>query len=254
MAQRAAICRAVLHEPELLLLDEPLANLDPGGAIAVEPLIGREAGPARVLISHDAEQGLAEADRVLGLRGRPPGDLGARRRRDARRGAGAVRVRTTVAALIRKDLRLELRSFESVPAMLLFSVSAFVLFHFGLDRSALAGDLAAGVLWVTLLLAAVLGMNRLFVAEREQGGFDGVPAGARSTARRCSWPRRPCCSASSSRSSSIAVPAFVLLLLEPGHRAGAAGAARGARCWPTSGSPSSARWWARSGSRRGPAT
>jgi heme exporter protein B len=89
---------------------------------------------------------------------------------------GAARgapVWTAVGALIRKDLRLELRTRESVPAMLLFSISTFVLFHFGLDRRSLEGDLAAGVLWVTLLFAAVLGMNRLFVAEREQGGFDG---------------------------------------------------------------------------------
>jgi heme exporter protein B len=77
-----------------------------------------------------------------------------------------------VGALVRKDLRAELRNLEAVPAMTLFVVSTFVLFHFGTNRDNLAGDLASGVLWVTLLLAAVLGMNRLFVTEREQGGFD----------------------------------------------------------------------------------
>ncbi len=82
-------------------------------------------------------------------------------------------MRAAVGALIRKDLTLELRTRESVPAMVLFSLGTFVLFHFALDRPAVDGDLAAGVLWVTLLFAAVLGINRLFVAEREEGGFDG---------------------------------------------------------------------------------
>jgi heme exporter protein B len=81
-----------------------------------------------------------------------------------------------VAAIVRKDLRVELRTKESVPAMALFSVTTFVVFHFGLDRDTLEGELAAGVLWVSLLFAAILGINRLFVAEREQSGFDGLLA------------------------------------------------------------------------------
>jgi heme exporter protein B len=124
-------------------------------------------------------------------------------------------VRRTVGALLRKDLRLELRSFESVPAMLLFSVSVLVLFHFGLDRSALEGDLASGVLWVTLLLASVLGMNRLFVAERDQGGFDGfLLAPVDRTALLVA--KALLLFGFLVAVELIAVPAFALLLLEPG--------------------------------------
>ena len=77
-------------------------------------------------------------------------------------------------AIVAKDLRTELRSLESVPAMALFAATTFVLFRFGLDRDRLAGSLAAGVLLATILFAAILAINRVFVAEREQGGFDAV--------------------------------------------------------------------------------
>ena len=124
-------------------------------------------------------------------------------------------MRHTVAALIRKDLQLERRSFESVPAMLMFSISTFVLFHFGLDRGSLAGDLASGVLWVTLLLAAVLGMNRLFVAEREQGGFDGfLMAPVDRTALFVA--KAAVLFGFLVAVELVAVPAFAVLLLEPG--------------------------------------
>jgi heme exporter protein B len=78
----------------------------------------------------------------------------------------------TALTVLRKDLLLELRGFETLPAMILFSIATFVIFHFGLNRATIDGQLAGGVLTVTLLFAAMLGINRLFVAEREQGGFD----------------------------------------------------------------------------------
>jgi heme exporter protein B len=82
--------------------------------------------------------------------------------------------RDAFAAILAKDLRSELRTLRSLPAMVLFAVTTFVIFRFGLDRTALSGSLAAGVLWATLLFAGVLGINRLFVAERDEGGFEAI--------------------------------------------------------------------------------
>jgi heme exporter protein B len=82
--------------------------------------------------------------------------------------------REAFAAILGKDLRSELRTLRSLPAMALFAITTFVIFRFGLDRTTLSGSLAAGVLWATLLFAAILGINRLFVAERADGGFDAI--------------------------------------------------------------------------------
>jgi heme exporter protein B len=77
-------------------------------------------------------------------------------------------------AILAKDLRVELRTLQSVPAMCLFTVTTFILFRYGLDRTSLAGSLAAGVLLVTVLFAGLLAISRLFVAERDEGGFEAV--------------------------------------------------------------------------------
>jgi heme exporter protein B len=120
----------------------------------------------------------------------------------------------TAVAILRKDLRLELRTKEAVPAMALFSLTTFVIFHFGLDRRTLEGDLAAGVLWVTLLFAAMLGINRLFVADREEGGFDAfllapVDRTALFVAKAAALFAYLCLV------ELVAVPAFSILLLGP---------------------------------------
>lgn len=80
----------------------------------------------------------------------------------------------SVSAILRKDLLVELRAKQSVPTMTIFAVSALVIFHFALGLNSLSDGLASGVIWVTVLFASILGMNRLFAAEFENAGMEGV--------------------------------------------------------------------------------
>jgi heme exporter protein B len=129
-------------------------------------------------------------------------------------------MRRAVGALLRKDLRLELRAPQAVPAMALFSVTTFVVFHFAIQRGQVEGDLASGVLWVTLLFAAMLGTSRLFVADHEEGGLDGfllapVDRTALLVAKAISM------FAYLAVVEIVAVPAFAIMLLGPTPNAGA---------------------------------
>ena len=124
------------------------------------------------------------------------------------------RFATVVGALLRKELRVELRTLESVPGMSLFAVTAIVVFHFALNQDEVSGDLASGVLWVSLLFAAMLGVNRLFVADEEQGGFDAfllapVDRSAMFVAKALALLLYLLVL------EIVAVPAFAILLLEP---------------------------------------
>ena len=101
------------------------------------------------------------------------------------------------AVLARKDLRLELRARDTLPAMLLFVIAILVVFHFALpDGSSRLAEL--GLLWVAILFTALLGLGRAFVAEREQGLLDGLvlapSIAARSGSRRAWRPSHSSCS------------------------------------------------------------
>jgi heme exporter protein B len=83
------------------------------------------------------------------------------------------RYASDVAVLARKDLTLELRARDTLPAMLLFVISALVVFHFALPKH--SSELAAkGLLWVAIVFTALVGLTRAFVAEREQRLIDGL--------------------------------------------------------------------------------
>lgn len=130
-------------------------------------------------------------------------------------------MRPAVSALLRKELRLELRTFQVIPAMALFSITTLVVFHFSLQQNAVEGPLAAGVLTITLLFSAILGINRLFVADHEEDGFDGfLLAPVDRTAMLVA--KALALFAFLVVLEVVAVPAFDLMLLDPSLTSGAA--------------------------------
>lgn len=119
-----------------------------------------------------------------------------------------------VWTVLRKDLLLERRSFELLPAMALLALGTLVLLRFALDQETVAGDLAAGALLVPLLFAALLGVTRLFAGEERDGGLEQyllspAPAGALLAAKIAALTLVLLAL------ELVLVPAFAILLLGP---------------------------------------
>ena len=224
MRQRLALERALLHDPRLLLLDEPFTGLDDASTMALIARLRelRAAGCITLLATHDLDVGEAVLDRAVILQdGRlmasEPDVRGLRKRYQDRLQA-RNRVMNTfwrvVWIVARKDLAIEARSRELLNTTVFFALSCVIVFSVsfvGEGGTAALGDAAAGILWIAIAFSGTLALGRTF--ERERYGdtlralllAPGARAGdLRRQARR---HRRRC----SSRREVVVVPLVALL-------------------------------------------
>ena len=184
MAQRLAIARGLLHDPPVVLLDEPFTGLDAVSADRLEERLGalREEGRTVVWVTHDATRAARGSDQAPGAGpwprgGAPRGRRAGHRLADARprRTAGGAGM-NVLWAVLWKDLVTEWRGRDRAVAMLLFAMLVVVVFHFALPGGTgqRTQELAPGLLWVTWVFAAVLGLNRAFSLELENDALTGL--------------------------------------------------------------------------------
>ena len=157
MTQRLALCRALLHDPALLVLDEPFTALDEEGPALLDRELTALTGERTIVLStHDPDSSHVARDPPAGPR------------------MSSLSLYTSdVVALARKDLKLELRARDTLPAMLLFVLSTLAVFHFALPAGT-GDDAAYGLLWIAIIFTALLGLARAWAPEREGGALDGL--------------------------------------------------------------------------------
>ncbi len=171
MRQRLSLARAVLHDPELMLLDEPFSNVDVRSARDMAAVLGhvRDQGKTIFVVTHQAPlmEGvadefvhMAEGQIVLARTSRPPYICGFRGQDGAMSTLGVTR-----STLI-KDLRMEWRSKDAINSMLFFSLLVVVIFSFAFNPTAEESRrIAGGLIWVAFLFAAVVALNQTWARE-----------------------------------------------------------------------------------------
>ncbi|MBI4734097.1 MAG: heme exporter protein CcmB [Rubrobacteridae bacterium] len=79
-----------------------------------------------------------------------------------------------ISAIIKKDILAELRTKEMVVSMLLFVLLVIVAFHYAFGESGNFSKFAGGLLWIAFLFTSLLGLNRSFVHEKDEGCLEGL--------------------------------------------------------------------------------
>lgn len=214
MQQRLSVARAVLHRPQLVLLDEPYTGLDPLAAETLTALLTglADEGCTLLLTSHNLESDVTANRRVVVLnRGRITydapladartfpalyRDIVQRKKEGETSHQSPVTQPPTqpttdtqpstpsiqnpkfldsVRAIIAKDIAAELHTREIFSAMFVFAVLAMLIFSFALDlRGEMARVAAPGVLWATIAFAGTLGLSRSMAREQQTGGIEGL--------------------------------------------------------------------------------
>ena len=209
MKQRTSLARAIVHDPEILLLDEPFSNVDVNSARDMARLLGamRDQGKTIFVVTHQAPVMQPVCDECVVIAGGRLTAAGARNTQGAAvslcAGGTAMNApgmftitRTTLA----KDLRLEWRSKDAINSMLFFALLVVVIFSFAFDPTAEESrKIAGGLVWVAVLFAAVVALNQTWARELRNNVLDAyrvspAPANALFLSK-VDWQlpvRRPC--------------------------------------------------------------
>ncbi len=172
MRQRLSLARAVLHDPELMLLDEPFSNVDVRSARDMAAVLGRvrDQGKTIFVVTHQAPLMESVADEFVHM---SAGQIVAREDDGALGGCSAIRAEgalmstfgVTRATLV-KDLRMEWRSKDAINSMLFFALLVVVIFSFAFNPTAEESrHIAGGLIWVAFLFAAVVALNQTWARE-----------------------------------------------------------------------------------------